>query len=127
RLDAAHAEYEHSLRLRPGFADAHWAIATLRRPDPAARLARLRAALDRHAPDSIERAHIHYALFHELDALGEVDEAWDALAHGVAIMRECVRHDAALQRERLGNLMQRAWHPPDAGGIDPPQPLPVFV
>jgi tetratricopeptide (TPR) repeat protein len=127
QLDAAAAGYEQCLRLRPDFADAHWAIATLQRPDPAARIARLRASRNHHPADSLEQAHVQYALFHELDALGDTDDAWEALARGTAIMRARTRHDADSRQARIANLMQSAWHPADAGEAVETQPLPVFV
>ena len=127
QLDAAAASYEQCLRLRPEFADAHWAIATLRRPDPATRLARLRAARDRHPADSLEKAHIEYALFHELDALGDTDEAWLALSRGAAIMHAGIRHDATSRHARIPKLMQPAWHPDKAEDAARSQPLPVFL
>jgi tetratricopeptide (TPR) repeat protein len=127
QLEAASAGYEQCLRLRPDFADAHWAIATLRQPDPAARLARLRAARDHHPDGSLEQAHIEYALFHELDALGDTDDAWEALARGAAIMHAGIRHDVAARQARISNLMHPGWHPADAGEAAESQPLPVFL
>ncbi|GAB3305230.1 tetratricopeptide repeat-containing sulfotransferase family protein [Luteimonas notoginsengisoli] len=127
QLDTASASYEQSLRLQPTFADAHWAVATLRRPEPATRLARLRVASDHHPVDSLEQAHVQYALFHELDALGDTDEAWGALSRGAGIMHARVRDDAASRQARLSNLMQPAWHPVDADGVAVLQPLPVFL
>ena len=127
QLDAASAGYEQCLRLRPDFADAHWAIATLGRPNPAARVARLKAAQDRHPASGLEQAHVQYALFHELDALGDTDAAWSALSRGAAIMHAGIRHDATLQQARISNLMQPAWHPADVERAPGSQPLPVFL
>ena len=127
QLDAASAGYEQCLRLRPGFADAHWAISTLGRPNPATRLARLRVASDGHPADSLEQAHIQYALFHELDALGDTDMAWRALSRGAAIMHAGIRDDATPRQARISNLMHPAWHPAETEGAAGSQPSPVFV
>lgn len=127
QLDAASAGYEQSLRLRPTFADAHWAIATLRRPDPATRLARLRITSDHHRADSLEQAHVQYALFHEFDALGDTDEAWRALSRGAAIMHAGTRDDAASRQARLSKLMHPIWHPTETEGTAGSQPSPVFL
>lgn len=128
RMEEASAHYEQSLALRPDFADAHWAVATHLRADPPhARLARLRAAQARHAPDGLEQAHLHYALFRELDHAGDIAPAWDALMQGARIMRQHAPHDAQAQRLHLQAMMASERLPPANGDGQDTQPRPVFV
>jgi tetratricopeptide (TPR) repeat protein len=128
RMEEAGAHYEQSLALRPDFADAHWAVATHGRSNPPrARLERLQAAQARHPMDSVEQAHLHYALFRELDHAGDTTSAWDALARGASIMRRHAPHEAQAQDQRLQALMADDWLPPAHRAVQATQPVPVFV
>lgn len=87
RIEQATAAFEDSIRIAPDFALAHWSLAYHARSQGAeARLPRLRAALRRvQAPQ--ERAMLHYALYKELDAAGQLDAAWSELEAGASLMR----------------------------------------
>jgi tetratricopeptide (TPR) repeat protein len=133
--DMAGAEqaYEAALALSPGFADAHWALATHSRARvPMQRVPRIRQALSRSPAGGIEQAHLLYALFHELDAAGEVDEAWQALEQGAAIMRKRLAYDASAEAAYLQALM-RLPVPPASEAVaaqalaSSERPLPVFI
>lgn len=128
RMEEAKTCYERSIELRPDFADAHWAVATHTRADPSrARLERLRAAQARHPVDSVEQAHLCYALFRELDHVGDTVAAWNALSKGARIMRQHAPHDAQAQECRLQALMADDWLPPAHRTAPATQPMPVFV
>ncbi len=130
RMDEAAALYEQCLALRPDLPDAHWAIATHRRASPPdARLRRLRDALNCHPGGGIERAHLLYALFRELDAADDRAAAWDALAQGARIMSALARHDAQAETARLDALMREAggWRAPPPSGSRTGQLTPVFI
>ena len=95
RLDAAVASCEESLAKAPNFGHAHWFRAQLGRKDGAhERVARMRASLVADL-DNDDKAYLQYGLFKELDALGQTEEAWDALAAGAQARRSVTTHDAA--------------------------------
>lgn len=128
RMDEAAALYEQCLALRPGFADAHWAIATHHRAmPPDARLRRLREALAAHPGEDGERAQLLHALFRELDAAGDTAGAWDALCSGARILHAQARHDAKAETARLEALMRDDPAPAPRSGTAPAQPTPVFI
>ncbi|HVI57581.1 MAG TPA: sulfotransferase [Luteimonas sp.] len=129
-MDEAAALYEQCLALRPGFADAHWAVATHRRAmPPDARLQRLREALDGHPGEDTDQAQLRYAMFRELDAAGDTAGAWDALSRGARTLHAHARHDAASETARLEALMRENGPslPQGAAGRSSSQPTPVFI
>jgi tetratricopeptide (TPR) repeat protein len=125
-LQAADREYEVCLALSPDFADAHWALATHSKAQPPlARVKRIREALSRAQPDSIEQAHLCYALFREYDAGDHREEAWSALSSGAEIMSRRLAFDSQLEASRLEALMQLPVSRPAtvAGG----EIVPIFI
>jgi len=84
------------LAIAPDFAQAHWVLSTL--PDDANAgdadvAARIRASLARVTPGSVAEAYLWFALHNALHALGNYDEAWDALVRGHALRRVQVPYD----------------------------------
>lgn len=129
-MDGAEQAYEAALAQAPGFADAHWALATHSRAgSPLQRVPRIRQALARGAGGDVEQAQLLYALFHELDAAGEVDQAWQALAQGAALMRKRLAYDASAEAVYLDALKRLPMPAPatkSAVKADE-RPLPVFI
>jgi tetratricopeptide (TPR) repeat protein len=108
-MDGAESEYEATLRMSPDMADAHWALAThTRSQPPRARIPRIQSALSRSKDDTIEQAHLCYALFREFDAAGDVDEAWFSLKLGAHIMKQRLSFNAQLEGARLDAWMRRS-------------------
>ena len=96
RMEEAAAAYEKSLQRNPDYAFSHLAIATLERPGGAeSRIDRLRGTLARVPADFQELPYLQYALFKELDGLGDTGAAWLALEAGFRAKRRQVQHDAA--------------------------------
>ncbi len=132
-MAGAEQSYEAALALSPGFADAHWALATHSRAGvPLQRVPRIRQALARCPTGGTEEAHLLYALFHELDAAGEVDDAWQALEQGAAIMRRRLGYDASAEATYLQALMRlpvpAASETVAAQALSSSErPLPVFI
>ncbi|HJR74590.1 MAG TPA: sulfotransferase [Luteimonas sp.] len=125
RMDEATAEYEKCLALAPDYAYAHWSLAYHQKADPpGSRVDRIRRAKAQTAP-SLERVHLCYALFKELDDAGDTAQAWAELEEGAALMRGSFRFDSAEQVRRiealLGDAPQPAQSTPAEGRI------PVFV
>lgn len=124
RMDEATAEYEKCIALAPDYAYAHWSLAYHQKADPpGSRLDRIRRAKARTGP-SLERVHLCYALFKELDDAGETEQAWAELEEGAAMMRGSFRFDSAEQVRRIEALLDDAPQPSEeqSGGR-----VPIFV
>ena len=125
RIEQATAAFEDCIRIAPDFALAHWSLAYHARSRPSdARVARLRAAA-RRVQSPQERAMLHYALYKELDAAGECDDAWGELATGAALMHGMLDYRGH-QFERDVDAMLEA----EAGALAQPAGdgrTPVFV
>lgn len=122
---AAEAELEACLALDPDHAPAHRALAKLRRVTLADNhVDRLRAAITRVPENHPDAPLLHYALFKELDDLGDPEAAWPALETGMRLRRRQVRHDDDAEAALFEHLMQvRATAPPPAE----PGPVPIFI
>ncbi|MEO8161146.1 MAG: tetratricopeptide repeat protein [Arenimonas sp.] len=85
QLEAAQRDLEQCIALNPSHGKAHWALAELQTRGPADNhLARLRAQLSGAPVGSGQEELLALSLFKELDDLGRTDEAWPALARGIA-------------------------------------------
>jgi tetratricopeptide (TPR) repeat protein len=125
-MPGAEREYEACLALSPGFADAHWALAThARAQPPLVRVPRIREALKQAADTGLAQAHLFYALFREYDAADDTDEAWSALSQGAAIMRKHLVFDSQREIARMEALMRMpVTAPQPAADISP---CPIFI
>ncbi len=129
RLDEATVHYEYALQLSPHDPQVHRALAYHQAAVPAdARVARIRAAQRQHPADSIEQAHLLYALFKELDGMDETDAAWNALQQGAALVRGKLRHDPEVEARQFEYLLRTV--PQEAALAMPVKiagPAPVFI
>jgi tetratricopeptide (TPR) repeat protein len=129
RLEEAARDYESSLAINPHYAYAHWALAYLGLPgDHLARATRVRMALAATSVGHPDRAYLHYALFKELDAAGDAEGAWQALALGAAARKAQVRYDGEAEARMFARLAEAT--PPgflDAAPAREGEPVPVFV
>ena len=101
RMQEATEEYERCIALKPDYALAHWSLAYHASAGvPGSRVDRIRQAQRRFADDAPEHAYLHYALFKELDAADEIDQAWQSLQAGARCKRRSTPYDR--NRERLG-------------------------
>lgn len=124
RLDEATAAYERCIALAPSFAFAHWSLAYHAPSLPGvSRLARIQKALADRQPDASARAHLHYALFKELDAAGDVDAAWAELQAGARLMHDMQPWQAAPEEAGLISLMSEANHRSEAASLSGKQAL----
>lgn len=125
RMEEATAEYEKCIALSPGYAYAHWSLAYHQKADPAgSRVDRIRLA-KATTPPSLERVHLCYALFKELDDAGDPEAAWAELAEGAMSMRGAFRFDSAEQVRRIDALLEDAPRPPETTPVG--GRIPVFV
>ncbi|KAB7768445.1 tetratricopeptide repeat-containing sulfotransferase family protein [Xanthomonas maliensis] len=128
RLDEAAQALDQALALKPGYGRAALTRARLRRQTATDNhVAQLRAQLSQSAPDSEDRAGLAFALYKELEDLGQVDAAWDALQHGNAVMHARLRHDADAEASlyaELGALAaQGIFATGEAAAAQGPQPI----
>ncbi|MCE4372813.1 tetratricopeptide repeat-containing sulfotransferase family protein [Xanthomonas hortorum] len=130
RLDDAAQALDRALALSPGYGRAALTRARLRRQTASSNhLDQLRQQLQLAKPDSEDRAGLAFALYKELEDLGQTDAAWAALQHGNAVMHARLRHDAdaeAALYAQLGALAEQgvfaAQESTNAQG-----PQPIFV
>jgi len=105
RMDEATAEYERCLELKPDYAYAHWSLAYHQKASPpGSRIDRIKRAKTAHPEGSIERIHLGYALFKELDDMGDPDQAWPELEQSARAMRRLLRYEPAEEQRRLAAL-----------------------
>ncbi|WOB51532.1 sulfotransferase [Xanthomonas hydrangeae] len=130
RLDDAAQALDRALALSPGYGRAALTRARLRRQTASSNhLDQLRQQLQLAKPDSEDRAGLAFALYKELEDLGQTDAAWAALQHGNAVMHARLRHDADAETAlyaQLGALVEQgvfaAQESTNAQG-----PQPIFV
>ncbi|WP_115007797.1 tetratricopeptide repeat-containing sulfotransferase family protein [Xanthomonas campestris] len=127
-LDAAAQALEHVLAQSPGYGRASLTRARLRRQTHASNhVDHLQHQLRQAAPQSEDRAAIAFALYKELEDLGDTEGAWQALAHGNAVMHARLRHDAAAEAglyAQLGALAEQGvFSTPGAQQMQGPQPI----
>lgn len=129
RADEAAAHYLLAQALQPHTADVHWALATHAREQGASeRIERIKASQSRYAADGLEQVHLLYSLFHELDRLGQLDEAWEALQRGSELMQQRLRHNPDLDKQRIRALQALGCEPePASTAISQVQPRPIFI
>jgi tetratricopeptide (TPR) repeat protein len=130
RLDDAAASYEKSIATNADHYLSHHAIAYLgKADDSASRIDRIQSSIGRCASDTIASTYLHYALFKELDSIGETTRAWQALQVGMASKRITARYDAAREIANVDSAISR-WrsisYGPD-GSVANSGPKPIFI
>lgn len=130
RMQEATEEYERCLALDPVDAYTHWSLAYHQKSAvPGSRVERIRRALARSTPGSVEQAFLHYALFKEFDDAGDAAQAWHHLDSGSSIKRAQLRYDPAMEAEGFQAL--HAAFPEGTGPAHAPAAdaghTPVFI
>jgi Flp pilus assembly protein TadD len=92
----------------------------------------IRLRLGQAAPGSEDQAALEFALYKELEDLGEYDDAWNALARGNARMAALLHPDPARQERLVDGLIERTHSIPmsdaTASGVDAAsQSQPIFI
>ncbi|MCC7152865.1 MAG: sulfotransferase [Rubrivivax sp.] len=126
-LAAAVASYELCLRLQPNDAPAHYMLAGVMRQTPQSNhVQRLRDAVARIGGASHGAPLLYYALFKELDDLGDAEAAWPLLSAGMSARRAQLAYDARADAE-LFELLQTVGRGADDATEQDPGPCPIFV
>ena len=127
-IDRAEAEMEACLRMGPTFGRASLSLARIRRQTAQANhVGFIRARLAQTAPGSEDHAAFEFALYEELDDLGDQEAAWDALARGNAIMHARTHYDADAERRLIDGLIGTFDCDADVPLSDPEGPMPIFI
>lgn len=127
-FDHARTDLEHAIATPQDPAVAHWHLARMGRQTAGDNhVGRLRARIATCADDSPDREYLLFALFKELDDLGETRAAWTALEEGCRRARVRAPWKAD-EPERLFAALKRQFplHGPRAS-IDPHGPTPIFI
>lgn len=129
RMQEATDEFERCLAMSPLYAYAHWSLAYHARADvPGSRVDRIRAAQAALPRDTLEQVYLGYALFKELDDLGDVDQAWMALQGAMRLMRARVDYDPGREARGLAALRDLTDAAFVAAGPEgPDEQTPIFI
>lgn len=126
-LVAAEEELNGSLAADPDFARAARVLSKLKAQTVASNhVERLRASIARIGKGHADAPLLHYALFKELDDLGEAEAAWQALSEGMRLRRRQVNYDAVAEAtlfERLHEVRGGQVVATDGGQ----GPTPIFI
>lgn len=128
RLDEAEQELDACLRLGPTYGRASLTLARLRKQTPLTHhLDYIRAQLRRVKPGSEDHAAFEFAQYKELEDLGELPSAWQALTRANAIMRERLSppDEAALYDRLMGVCTHAFVHA--AAPVEHDGPMPIFI
>ncbi|UXI70147.1 sulfotransferase family protein [Tahibacter amnicola] len=127
-FDAARADLDHVLGGPQESAMGYWLAARVSRQTPDRNhVGALRERLGRSTLHPRDREFLYFALFKELDDLGDRPGAWEALSAGCRVARTRAPYDAAMQERLFAHLRQPIRAVPVA---DPPPvgaPVPIFI
>lgn len=130
RLQEAEAEMESCLRMGPTFGRASLSLARIRRQTPASNhVDFIRKRLGEVVLGSQDHAAFEFALYEELDDLGDLEGAWSALERGNGVMA-ARRPYTPVSEARLVDLLMGRFDQPCPSMAAPqhdPGPIPIFV
>jgi len=129
RTDEAEVELNTCLRMGSTYGRASVALARLRRQTRESNhIDYIRTQLRRVEAGSEDHAGFEYALYKELEDLGEYDAAWAALERGSAVMFARVGYEAVREARIVDALIARCT-PEFVGSASAAQdgPQPIFI
>ncbi|MDB6163630.1 MAG: tetratricopeptide repeat protein [Xanthomonadaceae bacterium] len=107
-LEQAEIEMESCLRLGPTFGRASLSLARIRRQTAASNhVDFIRSRLSAVPKGSEDHAAFEFALYKELEDLGQLDEAWAALERGNAVMASRLPYDPAAEEALFDDIIRR--------------------
>lgn len=105
RLSEAKAELDQALSRAPHVPQLHWLLAHVARADPDKNhVAAIHEQLGKVRPPA-DVALLQSALHKELDDIGEVDSAWEALERACGAKRGTLQYDIADSRKLIDELI----------------------
>ncbi|HQW80746.1 MAG TPA: sulfotransferase [Pseudomonadota bacterium] len=127
-MEAAHVAFERSIALKPDYVHSHWALAFLgQSAGSAQRVERIRALIDHGSIPDRDRCYLDYALYRELELLGDDEAAWAALAQGCLAKRRTIQHDAAAESALFDQIIARFPKVPPAFATTEGAATPIFI
>ncbi|TDK24459.1 sulfotransferase family protein [Luteimonas aestuarii] len=115
RFDDAEADIMACLRQDPGYANAYWVLAWMRKWNADNHhVDAIRRALDRPSQKAVDKTRLLYALHKELDDLGDVAGAFAALDTASRMHRAAHGYDMEDTRRLFSKLKQMPVQPPVA-------------
>lgn len=129
RIGEAEAEMESCLAMGPTFGRASLTLARVRKQTTASNHVQfIRSRLATVEQGSEDHAAFEFALYKELDDLGQCDEAWSALQRGNETMRRRLGHDPSAERAIFDALIARfGTETITEVEAAPEGPLPIFI
>ncbi|MDX1442417.1 MAG: sulfotransferase [Gammaproteobacteria bacterium] len=125
--DAAEKALESSISRDPLFGPAHRALAKLRKQVPGNNhVDRLRKLLGRMEKSHPHRPFFCYALFKELDDLGDSKAGWGALQKGMQLRRAQVQYSSKADAARFEQLLS-VVDDSEAKAAEHDGPVPIFI
>lgn len=111
---------------------AHWLLSRQRRQTPAANhVARLRQRLSRTDLHDDDRAYLQFALFKELDDLGQFDSAWQALVEANALLAKLHPYNPTEIEQRFASIKRHfsdaVEAAPESDQRADQHPIPIFI
>lgn len=126
--DKAEHMLESCIRSAPGMGSAHWTLAKIRRQTGGNNhIDRLRRQIREQGDGDSALPYLFFALFKELDDIGEVLDAWQALVHGCLSWRRPIRYEVTRDLAGMQGLA-RAF--PQSPILEPPKEganTPIFI
>ena len=127
-LEGAETALAECLAVEPGHAPALRLRSKLRRQtDRDNHVDALRSALQRMTAGQAEAPLLHYALFKELDDLGQHAAAWTELEQGMRARRRQLRPDPDAEAQLFEHLMQTRFDGVASDTGHPTGPVPIFI
>lgn len=130
-LAEAETEMERCLRMGPTFGRASLALARLKRQTAQGNhLDWLRAQIESVEKGTEDHASFEFALYKELEDLGDFDNAWNALERGNAIMHRRLQHSPDAEKALFDDLIaltSELFLGASPANSDPGFPKPIFV
>jgi tetratricopeptide (TPR) repeat protein len=126
RFDGAEEDILECLRQEPGFANAYWVLAWMRRwTADNNHVDAIRRTLERPALGLVDKTRLYYALHKELDDLGDVAGAFAALEAANKMHRAANKYDMEDTRRLFSKLKQMPTQAP--APVQASEFTPVFV
>lgn len=126
-FEAAGKQLEPIAQKPQGLAMAHWQLAQLERQTQASNhVDRLRQRLH-NCTDPRDMAFLEFALFKELDDLGDTEAAWSALAQGCQRTRSRMAYNRQARERLFAAIRQRFPLGTEQQVVAVDGPVPIFI
>ncbi|MFM2287685.1 MAG: hypothetical protein RL684_828 [Pseudomonadota bacterium] len=127
-FDGARADLEHAIASAQDPAIAHWMLSRLQRQtERTNHVERLRARIAAAHGDALDGEYLQFALFKELDDLGEHAAAWQALDEGCRLVRARAPYDRAASERLFGAITRRFPLDAPQAPVLAGEPTPIFI